>query len=117
MTPELAALAALFKPRMQCVEHQPGHPPDHFTSATHVTGGGTLLVQRNYERGFEEIIVYAYDMKNHRFLRTQLDDQGYMTTAKTSGPVNGVWTFGGVRWRRGNGVSYFWEGSGTAKCR
>lgn len=117
MTHELALLAALFRPRMECVVRERSTVVNQFRSSTSATSGGTLLVQHNYDGGQEEIIVYAYDGRARRYRRTQLTRQGMMTSASSPGPANGVWTFGRVRWKRAGGASQFWAAPYTGICR
>jgi hypothetical protein len=117
MSPELAALAALFKPQMTCVVRQSGKAVDTFSSVNSSTPDGLLLYQRNYEPGFSEIIVYAYDAGNRRYVRTQLENGGAYAVATSPGPVNGIWDwtvhaslkkYPVLHWERKDGVSRFW---------
>jgi hypothetical protein len=129
MTHELALLATLFKPHMSCAWRQPGKPAYSFFSDNSVTPGELMLYQRNYASGFEEIIVYAYDSQRHRYVRTQLSNDGYYDAATSPGPVNGTWTFRDVPqlgkkqsviwWKRTGGISRYWyDGvAGSGECR
>ncbi len=129
MTHALALLATLFKPHMNCEWRQPGRPADHFSSENSRTPGNTMLQQRNYSSKFEELIVYAYDGRLHRYVRTQISNDGYYDVATSPGPVNGTWTFTDVpergkkqiviSWTRIRGVSsYRYDGvAGSGECR
>lgn len=93
MIAELAALAALYKPHMTCVLHEPKQPESSFSSDTAPTQDGLLLVQHNYFKDFSEVITIAYDAKARRYVRTQLTNDGSIATASATPPVNGVWTW------------------------
>lgn len=113
MTPELAALSALFKPHMACVARDA-----HFSMQNTYSPDGTQLVQRNYAHGFEEFIVYSYDAAHRRYVRTQLVNDGSYTVLSSPGPNRGVWTFTTLatsdkerltlRWKNENGTSTYW---------
>lgn len=89
------------------------------------TPSGTLLYQRNYGRGFGEIIVYAYDSTHRRCVRTQLSNDGAAASAQSAGPANGTWRFtalhakGAISWKRSGGVARYWYNGvrGIGECR
>jgi hypothetical protein len=95
MVTAIAALAALYKPHMVCRLYVANRTQSFF-SDTATTPDGTMITQRNYFNGFSEIISIAYDANNHRYVRTQLSDDGAIATATASAPKNGVWTWTSV---------------------
>ena len=97
MIAELAALAAIYKPHMTCVLHQPKQTDSTFFSDIVPTQDGLLLVQHNYFKGFSEIITIAYDVKARRYVRTQLTNDGSAAVATATAPIDGVWTWKKVR--------------------
>ena len=125
MTHELALLAALFKPHMQCTWTEPGKAPVRFHSDNMATPSGSLLYQRNYGTGFDEIIVYAYDTAHKRYVRSQLSSDGAEASAQSAGPVNGIWRLtglhakGAISWKRTGDVSRYWYDGvrGMGVCR
>lgn len=125
MTHELALLAALFKPHMICTWSEPGKALQRFHSDNVATPSGTLLYQRNYEPGFDEVIVYAYDAARKRYVRTQLSSDGDAASAQSSGPSNGTWRFialhakGAISWKRTGAVARYWYDGvrGYGECR
>jgi hypothetical protein len=129
VTHELVLLAALFKPHMHCTWKEPGKAAEAFLSDNAPTPGGTLLYQRNFFTDFEEIIVYAYDATHHRYIRTQLSNDGSAAAAVSGGPRNGVWRFSAlsvagskgpaISWERSGSVSRYWyDGvAGMGECR
>ena len=88
-----------------------------------------MLYQRNYGSGFEEVIVYAYDRDQHRYVRMQLSDDGHYDAATSPGPANGTWTFTDIpeqgkkrsviSWKRTGDVSRYWYDrvAGGGECR
>jgi len=93
MAPALAALLALYKPHMTCVFHAHNQADQSFFSDTTATPDGNLITQRNYAKGFSEIIAIAYDEAKRQYVRTQLTSDGAIATAMALAPEKGVWTW------------------------
>ena len=92
----LVPLYKLFAPRLSCVWSEPGHKPDRFASTNAISPDGQFIVQRNFESGFSEVIVYSYSQQHHQYVRTQITNAGDYYVATSPGLVNGTWTFTNV---------------------
>jgi hypothetical protein len=75
------------------VFHARSQADQSFFSDTVATPDGGLITQRNYAKGFSEIIAIAYDEAKRQYVRTQLTSDGAIATAMALAPVKSVWTW------------------------
>jgi hypothetical protein len=128
MVAELAALAAFYGPHQTCVIHAPRQPAAQFISDTRFTPDKRLLIQRNYDSNSSEIIVFAYDSKHHRYVRTQLTSDGEASSATSPGPAKGLWTWTDTsksihgkaivrHFSKAGNMLHYSQGEVTSECR